>query len=253
MRRRRFIGLVAAGAVGWLAASGPRMAGPVKGPVTGTKSPGAAGKGGSLMAYEVKAALKPATLQGISENQIAQHWKLYEGYVAQTNALRDELAALRKEGKGATFAYADRRRRFGFEYNGMVLHEYYFGNLKAGAPALANESPLKKSLAEQFGSFDAFQEDFLKTGASRSIGWAILYFDPAMGIFNNHFIQLHEEGNPAGFIPVLVMDAWEHAYMVDFGATGRPDYMKAFWANVNWATVEKRYADAREGKIPARY
>ena len=205
------------------------------------------------MSYEAKAALKPAGLAGISENQIAQHWKLYEGYVAQTNALRDELASLRKEGKGGTPIYADRRRRFGFEYNGMVLHEYYFGNLKAGVAEPSDSSPLKKALAEQFGSFDAFKEDFTKTGASRSIGWAILYYDPATGTFNNHFVQLHEEGNVAGFVPVLVMDVWEHAYMVDYGAGGRPDYLKAFFGNVNWPAVEKRFAEAQEGKIPGRF
>jgi Fe-Mn family superoxide dismutase len=252
MRRRRFVGLVAAGTAGLLAGA-PGWAQAAKGTKTAeTHPPAGAVKGGTPMAYEAKVALKPANLQGISENQIAQHWKLYEGYVTQTNALRDELAALRKEGKGGTLHYADRRRRFGFEYNGMVLHEYYFGNLKAGTPALAEASPLKKALAEQYGSFEAFQEDFLKTGASRSIGWAILYFDPATGTFDNHFVQLHEEGNVAGFVPVLVMDVWEHAYMVDFGAGGRPDYMKAFWANVNWAVAEKRFADAKEGKIPAR-
>lgn len=204
------------------------------------------------MAYEAKTALKPTGLQGISENQIAQHWKLYEGYVAQTNGLRDELAAMRKEGKGGTPLYADRRRRFGFEVNGMVLHEYYFGNLKAGAAPLVEVSPLRMALAEQFGSFEAFQEDFVKTGASRSIGWAILYLDPATGILNNHFVQLHEEGNVAGFVPILVMDVWEHAYMVDYGAGGRPDYLKAFWANVNWPAAEVRYAEATAGKIPAR-
>jgi superoxide dismutase, Fe-Mn family len=205
------------------------------------------------MKYEVKAALKPANLNGISPNQIEQHWKLYEGYVAQTNGLRDELEALRKEGKGATPLYADRRRRFGFEYNGMVLHEYYFGNLKSGVAELGDASALKRALAEQFGSFDAFKEDFAKTGASRSIGWAILYLDPASGALNNHFVQLHEEGNVAGFVPILVMDVWEHAYMVDYGAGGRPDYIKAFASNINWGVAEKRFTEAKAGKIPDRF
>ena len=209
--------------------------------------------GGRPMAYEAKVHLKPSGLKGISENQIAQHWKLYEGYVANTNGLIAELEALRKEGKGGTPNYADRRRRFGFEYNGMVLHEYYFGNLKAGVAAPGEASALKKALTEQFGGFDAWKEDFVKTGASRSIGWAILYLDPATGTLTNDFIQLHEEGNVAGFIPVLVMDVWEHAYMVDQSATGRPDYIKAFFENVNWAAAEKRFDDAKAGKIPARW
>lgn len=205
------------------------------------------------MKYDVKTGLKPSNLNGISQNQIDQHWKLYEGYVAQTNALREELEALRKEGKGGTPLYADRRRRFGFEYNGMVLHEYYFGNLKAGVAEPTEGSPLTKALTEQFGSFAVFKDDFAKTGASRSIGWAILYLDPATRVLNNHFVQLHEEGNVAGFVPILVMDVWEHAYMVDHGAGGRPDYIKAFLSNVDWQVAEKRFAEAQEGKIPARF
>ena len=81
------------------------------------------------MLYEVDSAIKPRGLARISDEQIAQHWHLYEGYVSQLNALRDELAMLRREGKVGTALYADRRRRLGFEYNGMVLHEYYFANL----------------------------------------------------------------------------------------------------------------------------
>lgn len=217
------------------------------------KDPEPGKTGGKTMAYEARVELKPKDLKGISENQIAQHWKLYEGYVAQSNALRDELAALRKDGKVATPAYADRRRRFGFEYNGMVLHEYYFGNLKAGAPALAADSPLRAALAEQYGTFEVWQEDFVKCGATRGIGWAVLFMDPATGFLTNHFIQLHEDGPVAGFVPVLIMDVFEHAYMVDYPATGRPDYMKAFFENVNWAVAEKRFGDAKAGKIPARW
>ncbi|MGC8763331.1 MAG: superoxide dismutase [Acidobacteriota bacterium] len=205
------------------------------------------------MAYEAKTHLKPSNLKGISQNQIDQHWKLYEGYVAQSNALKAELEQLRKEGKGGTSLYADRRRRFGFEYNGMVLHEYYFGNLKAGVAEPGADSPLRKALEAQFGSFEAFKDDFLKCGATRGIGWAILYLDPATGWLTNHFIQLHEDGNVAGFVPILVMDVFEHAYMVDFTATGRPDYMKAYFENVDWSAAEKRFALGNEGKIAPRF
>lgn len=205
------------------------------------------------MAYEAKAHLKPTGLKGISENQVAQHWKLYEGYVTNTNALRTELEALRIEGKAGGPLYTDRRRRFGFEYNGMVLHEYYFGNLTAGARGLAEGSALRATLVKEFGSFDDWREDFVKAGASRSIGWAILYLDPAAGALNNHFVQLHEEGNVSGFVPILVMDVWEHAYMVDYGALGRPDYMRAFSENINWDVAARRYDEAVAGKIPARW
>ncbi len=205
------------------------------------------------MVYEVQARLRPSELSGISEEQIAQHWRLYEGYIAQVNALRSELEGLRKEGKSAGAIFADRRRRFGYEYNGMVLHEYYFGNLKARVSEPSGTSALKKALTGQFGSFDAFKQDFVHAGSTRSVGWAILYLDPATGTLSNLFAQLHEQGNVAGFAPILVMDVWEHAYMVDYGASGRGAYIKAFFSNVNWLVVEKRFADATAGKIPPRF
>ncbi len=204
------------------------------------------------MIYEANSRLKPVGLVGISDEQIEQHWHLYEGYVSQVNGLRNELLTLRREGKTRTPLYADRRRRLGFEYNGMVLHEYYFGNLKAGRPGLSASSALKKALTGQFGTFETFAEDLLNAASTRSVGWAVLTLDPATGNLNNHFIQLHEDGNVASFAPLLVLDVWEHAYMVDYGAGGRADYIKAFFANVNWPIVEERFADAAAGRMSVR-
>jgi Fe-Mn family superoxide dismutase len=204
------------------------------------------------MSYEVNTSLRPSGLVGISEDQIAQHWHLYEGYVSQLNTLRQELQVLRREGKNGSALYADRRRRFGFEYNGMVLHELYFGNLKAKAPEPAATGALKKVLTGQFGAFETFKEDFVAAGMTRSVGWAILALDPATGNLNTQFIELHEDGHIAGFVPILVMDVWEHAYMVDYGASGRADYIKAFFSNVNWPVVEQRFSDACTGRIPKR-
>jgi Fe-Mn family superoxide dismutase len=202
------------------------------------------------MAFEVKEHLKPTGLVGISADQIDQHWGLYKGYVVQTNALEAELDALRKDGKEGSAAYTDRRRRYGFEYNGMILHEWYFGNLKSGGSEMG--SALKAALESRWGSVDAWKADFMNTGKSRSIGWAILYMDPETKSLSNHFIQLHEEGNPATFMPILVMDVWEHAYMVDFGAAGRPKYIDQFFANVDFAKASTRFSEVNSGKIPVR-
>lgn len=204
------------------------------------------------MTYTVREELKPSNLNGISEDQIEQHWGLYKGYVAQSNGLKTQLDELLKDGKGDTPLYADRRRRFGFEFCGMTLHEYYFGNLKAGIADSAAEE-FKKAAAARYGSFDAWKEDFINCGKSRSIGWAICYFDPMTGDLNNHFIQLHEEGNIPGYEPVLVMDVWEHAYMVDHSAAGRADYIKAFFSNVNWNVVEARLKGAKAKEATKRF
>lgn len=176
--------------------------------------------------YKVKEELKPSGLTGISDKQINDHWKLYEGYVKQVNGL--------SKNRGP-------QSRYGFEYNGMILHELYFGNLTNTLSPLT-DGPLKDAIVKTWGSFDSWQEDFVKTGKTRGIGWAILYVNPETKALMNHFISSHEIGHIAGFIPLLVMDVWEHAYMVDHNAGGRGDYIGAFLQNVHWSAVEGRYS-----------
>jgi len=179
-------------------------------------------------------------LDGISSGQLEQHYKLYQGYVTNTNTLNDKLAELREAGKGGTPEYNEMRRRFGFEYDGMRLHEYYFENLGANGGAAPTSGKLAELLKESFGSVEAWEKDFRATGAMRGIGWAILYQDPFTGRLQNFWVTDHEFGHPAGFTPILVMDVWEHAYMVDYQATERGKYIDAFFRNINWKVVEAR-------------
>ena len=182
-------------------------------------------------------------LSGISDNQIAEHLKLYAGYVKRTNALTEKLYALCSEGKatGADPVYAELTRRLGFEYNGKVLHEYYFGNLAAGAQA---EPPaggkLRKAIEESFGKYETWLADFRAIATMPGIGWAVASQDPSTGWISNHWITLHETNHVAGFQPLLVLDGWEHAFMRDYQATERGKYVEAFFKNIDWAAVEKR-------------
>ncbi len=171
-------------------------------------------------------------LRGIRDPLVEAHLKLYAGYVKNLNLLRRRLG----EAKPGTPEFSEFHRRVGFELNGMRLHELYFENLSpaGGEPA----GPPKAALEKQWGSVGAWREEFAAIGAMRGVGWAILYRDPANGALSNHWIGLHEEGHPAGFAPVLVMDVWEHA----FTGMERPAYVEAFLANVDWARVERRLA-----------
>jgi Fe-Mn family superoxide dismutase len=190
--------------------------------------------------YLVSREIRPSGLDGISDEQIAQHWALYEGYVKNVNMLDEKIDLLSWKGEfGAEFA--ELKRRQGFEYNGMVLHEYYFGILKSNQPPLKQASELSRQLEKSFGSFDGWKKQFAAMGHMRGTGWVILYHDPRRGILTNVWITSHEEGHPAGFSPILVMDVWEHAYMVDWGADGRPDYIGKFLLNVDWAKVEAAF------------
>ena len=182
-------------------------------------------------------------LDGISDGQIAEHMQLYAGYVRQVNALTEMLAEIRGRGeaKGTNPQFAELTRRLGFEYNGMILHEYYFSNLRRAAePKPGSGSGLTKALTDAFGSVEAWQAEFQGIGTMRGVGWAILSQDPATNRLTNHWITLHEDGFPAGFKPLLVMDVWEHAYMRDYKATERAKYVEAFFRNIDWHAVERR-------------
>ncbi|MCS6884364.1 MAG: Fe-Mn family superoxide dismutase [Acidobacteriota bacterium] len=179
-------------------------------------------------------------LNGISDQQLQVHFGLYAGYVKNTNLLNEQIDELIRAGKSGTPEYAELKRRLGFEYNGMRLHEYYFGNLTRNATDIKPDSKLYARLEGAFGSFDNWKNDFVKVGTMRGVGWVILYEDPLNGNLTNHWITLHEEGHPAGFKPILVMDVWEHAFMVDYKPAERAKYIEAFFSNVCWETVEKR-------------
>jgi superoxide dismutase, Fe-Mn family len=186
-----------------------------------------------------------SNLQGISDETLEMHFKLYEGYVKETNKLNEKIAEFLKDGKvdQEEFAeYSELNRRLGFEYNGMVLHEYYFDNLKTGGDTgdPANTSAFRKATEQSLGSYDIWKAEFVGIGKMRGVGWAICYENPANGQLSNHWITLHETGNVAGFNPVLVMDVWEHAYILDYKPADRPKYIEAFFSNIDWNAVEKR-------------
>ena len=192
------------------------------------------------MTFQVRSALKPSGLKGISDEQIAQHWTLYEGYVKNTNELLAELAKLERGSR----EWGELKRRTAFEVDGMVLHERYFENLKTGTKIRPRGS-LAQALGVGWKSTDEWQKDFTATGMIRGVGWAILYQDNLSGQLLNWWVGDHEIGHPAGWTPVLVMDVWEHAFMVDHGADGRKAYVEAFMENVNWDVVERRFEERR--------
>ncbi|MBT0653676.1 superoxide dismutase [Geomobilimonas luticola] len=190
------------------------------------------------MSYTAKDYAKLVGMPGFSEALLKNHFTLYQGYVTNTNKVLDTLDQVLKEGKTATPEFAELKRRLGWEFNGMRLHEYYFENLGGKAPLDPN-GKLAKKLAESFGSLDAWEKDFKGTGAMRGIGWAVLYQDPANGRLINFWINEHDVSHPAGGTPILIMDVFEHAFMLDYGLK-RADYIEAFFRNIDWKRAEAR-------------
>ncbi len=189
------------------------------------------------MPYAPKDYAKLIGMAGFSETLLKNHFTLYQGYVTNTNKVLDTLDQMTKDGKTAAPEFAELKRRLGWEFNGMRLHEYYFENL--GGSGVKKDGALAKKLADSFGSVDAWEKDFRATGAMRGIGWVVLYQDTVSGRMINFWVNEHDVSHPAGCAPVLIMDVFEHAFMLDYGLK-RADYIAAFFANIDWNAVEAR-------------
>lgn len=182
-------------------------------------------------------------LTGISNETLAMHFKLYEGYVTNTNTYNQRIADMIGSGElDATqvAAFSEIKRRFGFEYNGMVLHEYYFENMMKNGTGDPTGGDFKTAAEASFGSYEVWKADFVTTGKMRGVGWAACYQDPSNGAISNHWINLHETGNVAGYKPILIMDVWEHAFIKDYAPVDRPKYIEAFFSNIDWTVVNSR-------------
>jgi len=182
---------------------------------------------------------KIAGLKGISDQTVEMHLKLYDGYVKNTNLITEQLAETVRLKKAAATnpAYAELKRHLGFEYGGMVLHEYYFASLTPDGTGTPTDE-FRSAVEESFGSFENWKTDFVGVGNMRGVGWAILYQDPVTQQLSNHWIELHQQGVPSGFKPIVVMDVWEHAFLLDYKPAERDKYIEAFFANIDWHRID---------------
>jgi Fe-Mn family superoxide dismutase len=179
-------------------------------------------------------------LKGLSDAQLEQHFKLYEGYVKQTNLLREQISELVAKGQTDTPVFAELNRRLPFEQNGMVLHEYYFENMTPNGGEMPKDGAFAKAIERDFGSIENWTKDIMGMARMRGVGWVLTLQDPSNGWLMNRWVTLHQDGNIAGYRPVLVLDVWEHAWTVDYKPTERAKYLDAWFQNVNWKVVDGR-------------
>ncbi|MHB8661022.1 MAG: superoxide dismutase [Minisyncoccota bacterium] len=195
------------------------------------------------MTYQTKTFDIPA-LKGISEKQVKVHLGLYEGYVKHVNLIMATIAAYQQTSdEGGKYAITELRRRLAFEFNGMRMHEYYFEQFegeKGGDPA----SALAVAAKEKYGSGENFIAHIREVAGSRGIGWVVVYSDPKAKTLHTVFVNDHELGQLAGLPILLALDLWEHAYMVDYVPAEKKNYIDAFFANINWSVIEKRFEKA---------
>lgn len=187
--------------------------------------------------YEAKDYSHLLGLEGFSDTLLGNHFKLYQGYVANTNKVLEEI----NKHEPGTPEHSELTRRFGWEFNGMRLHELYFENMvKDNKHDFADDTPLIKLIKQQFGSSEACRKDFMDKAKLRGIGWMVMYYDPQGKYIFNTWIGEHAENHLAGCTPLVVMDMWEHAFMVDYGLD-KGAYINAFIKALDWNVAEKRF------------
>jgi Fe-Mn family superoxide dismutase len=192
------------------------------------------------MIYETKNFTHLAGIEGFSDDLLKNHFGLYEGYVKNVGKLSESLEKFNRENKLDTPEYTELKRRFGWEWNGMRLHEYYFSNLAKEPKNFDGNSTLALQIKKDFGTFSDWEKDFRATAAMRGIGWAIMHLDPAAQKLLNVWVNEHDTGHLAGAVPVLVLDVFEHAYMLDYG-TKKADYIEVAMKVIDWETAARRY------------
>lgn len=178
-------------------------------------------------------------ISGLDDALLKMHFKLYEGYVNNTNSVLQKIQSLSTGGQSRTPEFAGLKRLLGWEFNGMLLHEYYFENL-GGTRQLDKRDPLYLKIQQDFGSYDHWKADFIATGLIRGIGWVVTYIDPKNKKLVNEWINEHDLGHLSGGTPLLIMDVFEHAYITQFGLD-RSKYIDVFFKNINWDAVSKRF------------
>lgn len=193
------------------------------------------------MQYEEKSFDLPS-LSGISDEQIEMHLGLYSGYVKHVNHILEKVDELSKDPEKNKYEISELRRRFGFEFNGMRNHEHYFGDISGGAKELPGDSQLATALEHQFGSFENWLKEFKHVaGSVRGSGWTFLMYDKSVGQLLNVWVTEHHLGQFTELQPIVALDMWEHAYMVDYLPGDKGKYIDAYLESINWEHVADKF------------
>jgi len=193
------------------------------------------------MAYEARKFNLPS-LQGISDESVKQHIGLYEGYVKNFNAISALLPEYAKDSEKNAHALSELIRRRSFEFGGMRLHEYYFEQFEGGATPMQDASAFAQQAQKEYMKAEHLVPYLTAIGNMRGPGWAILYWDPVAKQFLAGFSGEQHQGHFVTLPIILALDVWEHTFLLDYGAAGKGKYIDAFFKNLNWSVVEKRFA-----------
>jgi len=183
-------------------------------------------------------------LDGISKRSIDEHIGLYAGYVKNFNAISALLPEYAKDSEKHAHALSELIRRRSFEFGGMRLHELYFPQFEGGSTPLTTSGPFAEAIAKEYHKPEWLIEMLKAVAKMRGPGWAMLYWDNEAKQFLTGFTGEQHQGHFVTLPVILALDVWEHAYILDYGASGKAKYIDAFFKNLNWGVVEKRFGEA---------
>ena len=184
-------------------------------------------------------------LKGISTKNIEEHLKLYAGYVNHSSLVLAKIEELSGDAENNMGVLSGLQKRFGFEYNGMRNHEVYFSSLSGVASPLPENSKLKGAITTEWGSFEKWFALFKAIATTRGIGWAMLYFDRKENRLLNAWVDEHHLGQLQNCTPIIALDVWEHAFLLDYLPSEKKKYIDAFFDNLNWEVIEENFKDAQ--------
>lgn len=177
-------------------------------------------------------------LPGLSDAQLSQHFKLYEGYVKKINEIEEKLMTVDKSLANYSFGeYSELKRREAVAFNGTYLHELYFENMK-GTPTEAS-SALKTALEGSFGSLENWEKD-MRASAGSTPGWVLLTFNKVDKKLHHYIMYEHHMNYPVHQVPLMALDCWEHAFMIDYGID-KASYLNSFVKVIDWDKVSERF------------
>lgn len=178
-------------------------------------------------------------VKGLSDGQLSEHFKLYHGYVDKLNEIWLKLDGADRSSPNYSYdEYSELKRREPVAFNGTVLHELYFENLGDGSSPPDGE--VKRMIATSFGSFDAWAED-AKAALLSAHGWLVVVFDyKERRLFNNLIRTEHDVGLFANTHIMMALDAWEHAYFLDY-QTKKEEYVSNLLSGIDWGVVKRRF------------
>ncbi len=176
-------------------------------------------------------------IHGLSDQLMKNHFTLYQGYVTNVNKLADSIAKMVAAGT-FTPEFAELKRRFGWEFNGMRMHEIFFRIMSKSAKPIDVNSKFHSKIEKQFGSWDTYVKELKAIATMRGMGWTVTYYDISTDKLINCWVNEHDVGHLATCAPVFCIDVFEHAFMIDYQLK-RADYVDAVLKIIDWNEVEK--------------